>query len=129
MEWTEPGGMDARGVLTLARTDLVEILSPIVMNVCADHLPLHEQRKAGSAVRAGLLGARHFLLKDPENIRDETLWRVLFSLPSYWESPVSRSGPPWPHEQLQVYRWQQASSHTRYGTRSTICTRNTFQIS
>jgi hypothetical protein len=105
MEWVEIDGMTAKGVLQLARTDLVESLSAIVNDVCADYLPLHRHREVGPAVKSGLLSVCHFLLKNPDDIRDETLWTVLFGLPSYWEPPVSRSEPPWPHHQLQAYRW------------------------
>jgi hypothetical protein len=105
MEWVEIDGMTASGVLQLARTDLVEILSAIVSDVCSDHLPLHMHGEIAPAVKSGLLSACHFLLKHPDDIRDETLWRVLFGLPSYWEPPVARSEPPWPHHQLQAYRW------------------------
>ena len=105
MEWLDPCGMTVRGVLTLARTVLVPNLSHIVTNVCADCLPPKTQRRVAHAVRAGLVSACQFLLRNPEQIRDETLWNVLFGLPPYWEPPVSRSEPPWPYAQLQAYRW------------------------
>ena len=105
MKWVEIDGMTARGVLQLARTDLVENLSAIVTHICSDHLPSRRHAEAGTAVKTGLVNACRFLLKNPGDIRDETLWRVLFGLPSYWEPPVSRSEPPWPHHQLRAYRW------------------------
>jgi len=105
MEWVEADFMTARDVLQLARTDLVEILSAIVTDVCADHLPSHVHRQVAPAVKSGLLSACRFLLKNPGDIRDETLWRVLFGLPPYWEPPASRSEPAWPHHRLQAYRW------------------------
>jgi hypothetical protein len=105
MEWMEAVGMKATEVLKHARTDLVEKLSLIVKNSCAGCVPIEEQRKVAPAVRAGLVSACQFLLRNPEQIRDETLWRVLFGLPPYWEPPFSRSEPPWPLAQLQAYRW------------------------
>jgi hypothetical protein len=105
MAWMEAVGMNASEVLKLARTDLVERLTLVVKNGCAGCVPLDEQRKVAPAVRAGLVSACQFLLRDPEQIRDETLWRVLFGLPSYWEPPMSRTEPPWPYAQLQACRW------------------------
>jgi hypothetical protein len=105
IEWVEIDGMTASGALQLARTDLVEILSAIVSDVYSDHLPLHMHGEIAPAVKSGPLSACHFLLKHPDDIRDENLWRVLFGLPSYWVPPVARSEPPWPNHQLQAYRW------------------------
>jgi len=105
MEWVESDGMTAKGVLQLAKTDLVETLSAIVTRICSNHLPLRRHAEVGIAVKTGLVNACRFLLKNPDDIRDETVCRVLFGLPPYWEPPVSRAEPPWPHHQLRAYRW------------------------
>jgi len=105
MEWVEIHGMTAKGVLQLARTDLVEILRATVTRICSDHVPLRRQAEVGTAVKTGLMNACRFLLKNPDDIRDETVWRVLFGLPPYWEPPVTGAEPPWPHHQLRAYRW------------------------
>jgi len=105
MEWVAAEDMTARRILQLAGTDLVEIVSAVVYDKCADHLPLEKLGAVAPAVKSGLVNACRFLLRNPHDIRDETLWRVLFGLPSYWEPAVSRSEPPWPHHQLQAYRW------------------------
>jgi hypothetical protein len=118
MEWIEARGMNAREVLKFARTDLVEKLSLVVNNDCRGCVPLEEQRKVAPAVRAGLVSACQFLLRDPEQIRDKTLWRVLFGLPQYWEPPMSRSEPPWPYAQLQAYRW--AATILAYSVRNAL---------
>lgn len=105
MEWMEFDGMTARGVLQLAKTDLVDILSAIVTSICLNYLPLGRHAEVGIAVKTALVNACRFLLKNPDDIRDETLWRVLFDLPSYWEPPVLKSEPRSPHHQLRAYRW------------------------
>ena len=45
MEWVAAEDMTARRILQLARTDLVEILSAVVHDKCADHLPLEGSSK------------------------------------------------------------------------------------
>jgi hypothetical protein len=105
MEWVEADCMTAKDVLQLAGTDLVELLSAVVNDNCADHLSLEKLGEVTPAVKSGLVSACRFLLKKPDDIHDETLWSVLFGLPSYWEPAVSTSEPPWPHQQSQAYRW------------------------
>jgi hypothetical protein len=105
MEWSDPVGMNVRGILRLAKTDMVANISPIVTAVCANCLPVKKQRRVAKAVKAGLVSGCQVLLRDPEQIRDETLLRVLFGLPPYWEPPIARPEPLWPYAQLQAYRW------------------------
>jgi Transposase len=42
----------------------------------------------------------------------------IFWIPSYWEPPVSRSEPAWPHHQLQAYRW--TATNVAYSVRNAL---------
>lgn len=73
MEWVAAEDMTARRILQLARTDLVEILSAVVHDKCADDLLLKKLGAVAPAVKSGLVSVCRFLLKNPHDIRDETL--------------------------------------------------------
>jgi hypothetical protein len=108
MEWVAAESMSTRSVMRLAKTDLVEVLSAIVIQQCVDLLPSRRVGDVAPAIKSGIVSACRYLLNDPKDMRDETLWRVLFALPPYWEPPVARFEPPWPKHQLQAYRWTTA---------------------
>ena len=118
MEWIEAEGMTARYVLWLAKTSLAERLNSKVAAVCGRYVPMDQYAEIATAVKSGLQSGCCFLLKNPRDISDASLWRGLFALPKYWEPPVLQCEPLWPRHQRQAYRW--AASILAYSVRTAL---------